>query len=331
MRLMERDQVGKAQSFENFVANVDKGETPMTTLLPKGSKTTDTIHNWQVEKYQVAGREGVPDGKDEDTFKHNNRVILQMVLQKFRVGYGISDFATETKVHGVANELANQALHATVALKRAIEMQIGSDSDARMEDNGVRGMEFRGAFTWLQAAEQGVLPVPADYRPQGTYTGTLANLTEILLNAAGRTAYKERKGKAHFHAFVGIDLHGALADMLVYRSNVANKTVVQSLNMNSKDKTYLHSVDRIEAVWGTADLYPHSFLRHTVDGEPGAGGRSDLSGLFMILNMWNLHWSRSPRRESLEDKGGGPRGFVDAICTLCCKNPLGQFALTINS
>ncbi len=329
MKLMERDQVGKVQSYESIVANVDKGELPITSMLPKGSKPTDTIHNWQVEQYRAKKREGVPDGKDEDKFNHNKRFPLQMVVQKFREGYGISDLSTETKVHGVPSELAAQALHATVTLKRAIEMQVASDSDARLLDDGVRGTEFRGAFAWLQEAAQANLPVPEDFRPGGTYTGTLAALTENLFNDAGRTAYKERKGKAHMHGFVGIDLHQVFNDFLTYRSNVANKTVIQQVNMSQKDKTYVNAVSRMECTWGSVDLFPHSFLRHDINGEEGAG--SHISGLFMILNMWSLHYSRAPRRVSLEDKGGGPRGFVDAIATLCCKNPLGQFAATINS
>lgn len=328
-QLMERDQAGKVESYENLVANVDKGEMPIMTMLPKGSKPTDTIHNWQVKQYKKAKREGIPDGKDEDTFNHNQRFPLQMVVQKFREGYGVSDLATETKVHGVSNELAEQALDATVALKRAMEMQIASDSEARLVDDGVRGMEFRGVFNWLQTGAHSVLDIPEDFRPAGTYSGTLANLTEIAFNAVGRAAYKERKGKVKLHGFIGIDLAAAFDDFLAYRSNVANKTPVQSVNMNQKDRTYMSTVTRIEATWGTVDLFPHSFLRHDVNGEETAG--SHLSGLFMALEMWKLHYSRAPRRVSLEDKGGGPRGFVDAIATLCCLNPLGQFAAPINS
>jgi hypothetical protein len=53
-------------------------------------------------------------------------------------------------------------------------------------------------------------------------------------------------------------------------------------------------------------------------------------GYVLDMDMVELRYNRKPRFQELEDRGGGPRGIVDAICALCVKSPLalGKFAPT---
>jgi hypothetical protein len=43
----------------------------------------------------------------------------------------------------------------------------------------------------------------------------------------------------------------------------------------------------------------------------------------MNWDLWELRYNRQPAFNENPDLGGGPRGYVDAICGLVAYNPLG--------
>jgi hypothetical protein len=330
-QLLERNQTGKIQSYEELVAVADMGALPITSMLPKGKKLTDSTHTWQLEEYddEESDHEGIPDGVDVTDVEHNGRESTSMCWQYFRRAYGISTLAGQTQVHGVKNEMARQVLSNTIIFKRKMEKRFASDAEARTTDDGTRGYETRGMFKWLQNAAQDVLPVPENFRPQAPYTGTLANLSEDAFKAMMRNAFIERNGKVKLKGFVGIDLKEAIGSFLTYRTDKSGKTAVQSVNATRESKTFLECVDRIVTDSGEVDLFAHAFLRCGTNGLRSAG--SHKSGLFVDINMWALNWNMAPQTKDLEDRGGGPKKYIHALATLMCKNPLGQFATMSDS
>ena len=328
MQLLERNQVGKVESFEELVAVVDTGATPVTSKLPKGKKQTQALHNWQVKEYQDLDLKGTPDGKDVTDVDHNSREILQMYWQYFRHAFGISTLAGESSVHGVKGEMAEQTLDAFVAFKRMIERRLVSGLPVRMQDDGVRGTEFRGMFDWLTPAAQADLPVPDGFRPSSTYSGTLANFDEDEFKALIRACYKETKGPVTLDAVVGIDLKAAMDLMLTYRTDKTDKTVVQCLD-KSRNRVFEDLVEVFRVAGGTVNVQEHPFLRYNENGTESAG--THLSGLFLNMKMWKLNWNRAPNRHKLENRGGGEKAYIDALCNLICLNPLGQRAAPIDS
>ena len=77
-------------------------------------------------------------------------------------------------------------------------------------------------------------------------------------------------------------------------------------------------MDIFEGDFGTLELIPSLFL--AMD----ASSAEQLSrGYVLDMDMIELRYNRKPRYQELEDRGGGPRGIVDAICALCVKSPLG--------
>lgn len=327
-QLLERNQIGKVESYEELVAVVDQGKTPITSMLSKGKKQTQALHNWQVKDYEESDMKGTPDGVDVTDVNHNSREVLQMYWQYFRYAFGVSTLAGESSVHGVKNELAEQTVDAAVTFKRKIEKRIGSDFDVRTTDDGVRGTEFRGMFEWLSADAQAALPVPADFRPQGEYTGTKANFDEDAFKTALNTCYKERNGPASLDAFIGIDLKAVIDLWLTYRETISGKTLVQCLD-NKRNRVFEDVVDRLVTSSGEVTLHAHPYLRCDINGAATAG--THISALFVDLSMWSLNWNRAPERHKLENRGGGEKAYFDALCNLICKNPLGQFAAKIDS
>lgn len=330
-QMLERNQVGKVQSYEELVAVADIGALPFTSMLPKGKKLTDSTHTWQLEKYddEESEHEGVPDGVDVTDVDNVGRDTASMNWQYFRRAFGVSTLAGQTQVHGVKKEMARQVYANTIIFKRKIEKRLCSDAEARATDDGIRGYETRGVFKWLQNAAQTVHEVPAAYRPQAPYSGTLANFSEDSLKTLMQNAFIERNGQVKLKGFVGIKLKEQIGTFLSYRTDKSSKTAVQSLNANRDSKLFLECVDRVVTDSGEIDLFPHAFLRCGTDGLRVAG--SHLSGFFVDPSMWSLNWNMAPTTKDLEDRGGGPKKFIHAIATLICLNPLGQFAATIDS
>jgi hypothetical protein len=331
MQLLERNQVGKVQSYEELISIVDQGNLPITTMLPKGNKQTDSTHTWQMEEYadEDSGHEGTPDGVDVTDVEHQARETASMVWMYFRKAYGVSKLATMTKVHGSKGELARQRIAFMIHFKRMIEKRIASAEEARLTDDGVRGTEFRGIYGWLQNAAQTVLPVHEDFRPQAPYSGTLANFSEDSLKTLMKNAYKERNGKVKLKAFLGIDLKELISTFLTYRTDKSSKTLVQSVNMNREQKLFMECVERVVTDSGEIDLFDHAFLRCATTGSRVAG--SYLSGIFIDPKMWKLNWNQAPDVHKLENRGGGDKEYIDAVANLICLNPLGQFAAKIDS
>jgi hypothetical protein len=330
-QLLERNQTGKIQSFEELVAVADMGALPFTSMLPKGKKLTDSTHTWQLEKYddEESDHEGTPDGVDVTDVENVGRDTASMTWQLFRRAFGISTLAGQTRVHGVKNEMARQVLANTIIFKRKIEKRLCSGEEARTTDDGTRGYETRGVYGWLQNTAQSVLPVPDGYRPQAPYSGTLANFSEDSLKTLMQNAFIERNGQVKLKGFVGIKLKEQIGSFLSYRTDKSSKTVVQSLNANRDSKLFMECVDRVVTDSGEIDLFPHAFLRCGTDGNRVAG--SHLSGFFIDPKMWMLNWNMAPETKDLEDRGGGPKKYIQALATLICLNPLGQFAATIDS
>lgn len=326
-QLLEENMVGKVESFEEYISIVDNGRTPLTTSIPKGKKLTQALHNWQVEEYEDLDLEGTPDGVDVTDVEHSDGELLQMNWGYFRHAFGVSTLAEQAEVHGAKGAYARQVRKGSVAFKRKIEKRIGSSLPARNVDNGTRGREFAGMFDRLSTSAQSVHPVPADYRPSSAYTGSLADFDEDELKALVQGAYKEAKGPVDLTAFLGIELKDKIDNMLVYKSTKSGKTVAQTIDTR-RNKVIDDTVGQVVVAGGKVTLRETPFLRYNLAGAEQAG--THLSGLFINLNMWCLNWNQAPTVYNLENRGGGKKGYIAAVCTLICKNPLGQRMAEIN-
>jgi hypothetical protein len=332
MEIMERNMVGKYESWEEVIVNVDAGQTPYTSMATKQHKPVDVIDNWQVESYDDSPIRGVPDGKDASDFRGQQRKRIKGVIQKTWHNPGVSDLATEVKVHGnPQGEMARQIAKSLVQVKRQIEKRNLSALDQRDTDDGTRGYETRGNFSWLDVDAQDTLPVPDGFRPTSAcyYSGTLANFTETQFKTMQRAGFKLRKGPTKLDGFCGIDLLQKFADFRDYADDVASMTTTRSLNMSAEARALINVVQRLETQAGTVDLHPVSFLKHDLEGVEQDG--THLSGLFLDMSMFAVNWIRKPRVLRLEYKGGGEKAIVDAIWMNKCLNPLGHLAADIDS
>lgn len=330
--LNETQQEGVPESFLDLITSADMAECPVTSMLSKSAKKKgeDNLHWWTVKGYRKPNLKGTPDLKDVSEFKHNPRKKLYGIRQKTRDGVAVGDLASLNEVAGVSDEMAEQVDDALDVVKQSLEARVLCAHDCLDEDDGDEGMETRGAFSWLSTSAQSTLPVPADFRPDQSYSGTLAAFDEQELIDMSDGAFKQRRGKKDMLGIVGIDLKSKMDKWLSMRADEGSRHNVLSVNQNY-NKEFIQCVDRLVLSSATIDLITSNFLLYanTAEAEETAG--THMSGLFICKDMWNLDFSRDIRVMQLENKGGGPRAFVDAVWCLECLNPLGQFAAQITS
>ena len=148
---------------------------------------------------------------------------------------------------------------------------------------------------------------------------TSASLTEANVQDVLQSIY-EQTGKVSTYSLIcGPNLKRAFTGFT--RTQFASTNVasaIRTLNQDAEAKKITSTVDIFEGDFGTLELIPSLFLAKN------ASTAEQLSrGYVLDMDMVELRYNRKPRFQELEDRGGGSRGIVDAICALCVKSPLG--------
>lgn len=332
MQAFESELVGKRQSLADVIANIQVTTQPFTSMLEKRTKPKNQPHSWQAEVYPDVDHNGVPDGKDVDTFDSQPRALLQCYSQKFWRNPAVSDFSDEAEVAGAGGgEFARQKAVAMVLLKRKMEQRFLSASDTLLSG---KVYETRGMFSWISNTAQTTFPVDATVRPAAAqiYTGTLANFKERGTSSFGSmcaSSFIARKGPMTMDAFLGIYLKQVFTEFTQYQETKASFNSVRQFVQQQDTKTLTSTIDSLVTDTGTYRLHTSAFLRKTTAGADVAG--THLSGIVVDMDMVGLAYTRLPRIFPQENKGGGPRAICDAIALCMVDNPAGMMKMQIDS
>jgi len=306
-------------------------------MAKKGAEPINPLTQWQADAFNAAT---VPAGVLSNTdvsssdFVDNaaNRVLLSARIQKFREVPSVDDLAqhvSEVAGIGKKKEMARAVSKSLEQMKRSMEAAFCSDQEG-VEQSGVTPYKTRGLGKWIQNGAQSDLPVNSAYRTPTASINTTAtaSLTENNIQDMLQSLY-EQTGKAQTYSLVcGPALKRQFTSFT--RTQFASTNVASAIRvLNQKDSSKIvSSVDIFEGDFGTLELIPSLFLAKdaTVNAAAVQNGR----GYVLDMDMVELRYNRKPRFQELEDRGGGPRGIVDAICALCVKSPLalGKFAPT---
>jgi hypothetical protein len=327
--IYEKDQVGKREDLADILSCVVAEETPFTSMLSKEGKPSNKIMNYQAKRYPNRAFAGVMDGEDVSTYNEQApRAVLTAVCQKFVEPWMVSDFADEAVVAGLPKgEKGEQKAAALINLKFAIEGKLLSATECSVDDGGSTPNVTRGAINWLSADAQAVYPVDSNFRtPTGCrFTSALSGLTEAAFQNLLAAAWTSRRGVSVLDGFVGITLKRVFDNWSSLTDAGASFATfpVRTFNQSAESKALVKVIDILKFSEATVRLHPSAYIAK--DSSTGADtAYTPRSGLFLDMAMWKLAWTRKPRMVDLEDKGGGPRGFADAILGLKCFNPLGQ-------
>ena len=334
--IYEKDQVGKREDLADILSCIVAEETPFMSMLKKEGAPTNKIMNYQCKRYPDRAFEGVLDGEDVATYNDQApRALLTAVTQKFREPWFVSDFGDNATVAGLPKgEKGEQKASALINLKFAIEGRLLSNEECSVDDGATVANETRGAIMWLSNTAQAVYPVDSNFRTPAAsrHTSALSGLTEAAFQALLASAWTKRRGVATLDGFVGITLKRTFDNWSSLADAGASFGTfpVRTWNQSAESKALIKVIDILKFSEATVRLHPSAYIGKT--SSTGADSEyTPRSGLFLDMAMWSLAWTRKPRLIDLEDKGGGPRGFADAIVGLKCFNPLGQCLVYTNS
>ena len=328
-------QTGIRQDLSDLIAVVDAKSCPVVSTAKKGSEPINPTTQWQADAFNsttlpagVLSNTDIAAGDYIDNAA--NRAILSARVQKFREVPSVDDMAQSiSEVAGVGKkkEMARAVTKSLEQIKRSMEAAFCSDQESA-EQSGVNPYKTRGLGAWIQNGAQTDLPVAAGYRtPTASINTTVtASLTETNVQDLLQSIYLQTGKVQTYSLIAGPALKRAFTNFT--RTQFASTNVaaaIRTLNSNAEDKKFTNTVDIFEGDFGTLELIPSLFL--------AAGGTSAVQlarGYVLDMDMIELRYNRKPRFQELEDRGGGPRGIVDAICALCVKSPLGlgKFAAT---
>lgn len=329
-------QTGIRQDLSDLIAVVDAKSCPVVSMAKKGSEPISPLTQWQADAFGTPSLTGVLSNSDVTASDYEdqaaNRVLLSARIQKFRRVPSVDDLAnTVSEVAGIGKkkEMARAVSKSLEMLKRDMEATFCSDQNSR-EQNGANAYLTRGLGRWIQNGEQGDLPVNEKYRtPTGSINATAtASLTENNIQDMLQSIYSQTGKVSTYSLVCGPTLKRQFTAFT--RTQFASTNVASAIRvLNQKDENKIVStVDIFEGDFGTLELIPSLFL--AADASVNAAAVQNGRGYVLDMDMVELRYNRKPRFQELEDRGGGPRGIVDAICALCVKSPLalGKFAPT---
>jgi hypothetical protein len=329
-------QTGIRQDLSDLIAVVDAKSCPVVSMAKKGAEPINPLTQWQADAFGAPTLAGVLSNSDVTSSDYEdqaaNRVLLSARIQKFRRVPSVDDLAnTVSEVAGIGKkkEMARAVSKSLEMLKRDMEATFCSDQEGR-EQSGSNAYLTRGLGRWIQNGAQGDLPVNANYRtPTGSINATAtASLTENNIQDMLQSIYSQTGKVSTYSLVCGPTLKRQFTSFT--RTQFGTTNVASAIRvLNQKDENKIVStVDIFEGDFGTLELIPSLFL--AADATTNAAAVQNGRGYVLDMDMVELRYNRKPRFQELEDRGGGPRGIVDAICALCVKSPLalGKFAPT---
>ena len=329
-------QTGIRQDLSDLIAVVDAKSCPVVSMAKKGAEPINPLTQWQADAFGAPTLAGVLSNSDVTSSDYEdqaaNRVLLSARIQKFRRVPSVDDLAnTVSEVAGIGKkkEMARAVSKSLEMLKRDMEATFCSDQNSR-EQFQTDSYLTRGLGRWIQNGAQGDLPVNANYRtPTSSINATAtASLTENNIQDMLQSIYSQTGKVSTYSLVCGPTLKRQFTSFT--RTQFASTNVASAIRvLNQKDENKIVStVDIFEGDFGTLELIPSLFL--AADATTNAAAVQNGRGYVLDMDMVELRYNRKPRFQELEDRGGGPRGIVDAICALCVKSPLalGKFAPT---
>lgn len=322
--LIFTEQVGVRQALSDLIAMTDVKSTPLVSMAVKDSEPLSNVFQWQADSYKDPEFDGVLSNKDVDSFDNpaEERVLLEGRVQKFRRVSKVDDFAENVnEVAGVKSEMARAVKKDLEHIKRDLESAMCSDRDSQKQ-NGTNPNRCRGLGAWIQTGAQSDLPVPASQRPPSgsVVTTAIASMTSETIQDFIQSMYEQVGKPIQYVLLCGPTLKRKFTTFSQTQfgsTNVASS--IRTFMQLAGDKKITQAVDVFEGDCGTLDLMLSLFLAK--DQASGVGLRR---GYAFDPDAVKLGYKRRPRFKPLEDQGGGPRGFTDAIAGWKIGSPLGM-------
>jgi hypothetical protein len=325
--LIEINQVGKREDFADVIAMVDNKSTPFTSMVPKGSEPANTIYDWQADAYDTPVLGGIIDGKDVLDTDYVNPAALRAKLhgriQKFRKAFMISDMAQNVSdVAGIGKrgEQQRAVKKVIIELKRSMEATFCSDQDSQADNGSTLAYLTRGMGKWITNTAQGDLPVPSTYLTPAASIATMTTATMIEddVNNVMASIYNQTGQQKDFDLLCGTSLKSRFSSFAAWVPASVTTVPLRRYTQDATSKTIVATVDRWQGDFGGVNLVLSLYLAADSAVANVRNGR----GYLVDWDQVELRYNRQPGYKENPDLGGGPRGYVDAICGLVVYSPL---------
>ena len=343
------DQTLQVNDYYSKVIRAKRYKNVIQAILKRGEKPKQWKQEIEIEGETIAQNIAAPEGGDFDESNLAKRVnpYIEVQLQKFRSikGFMVTDEAQElpgwTEKVG-EKQLARQQRRDAEEVAYSIDCTLGSlqEAVARGTSTATRA-KTRGMMNWLAklatftdaaaASLHGVQTIPKEFCPTAGINDDVTDATkfnEALFKAELIKAALEG-GDEHLQltGLVGLKLKALMSEWLGKAKTVSGMdTVIRRTEPKARKIELICDEFSYDGVSVRTLLCNH--LGCTM-GEIGAtvkpGTVSQYSGAFIRTEFWSIDTLVPMRKRMLENKGGGERGFHEAILRLACRNPLAQF------
>ena len=325
---------GQREDISDAMVLIEPGDTPLFSMCKKSKEPANVLFQWPADRYSDPQTAGVLANDDVSTYddEHANRVLLSGRIQKVRRAFQVDDLVENVAdLAGVGKKQAfnKAAAKALVELKIDIEAIMGSDNDSQVQ-SGSNPYKTRGIGEWIKATAQAdtATAVDSTFRtPAASINATATtSLTENNVIDVLQSIYAVRRARRNYDLVCGVALKRAFTNFI--RTATASTNVmstVRTFNSNAEDKKIVNTIDIYEGDFGILSLHVSTYLANGA-----AAAVSAARGYVLDMDLVSIGFNRKPRMEELEDRGGGRRGFCDAIFGVAVSNPsvLGKFAAT---
>ena len=322
--------VNQREDLADIIVNVDRKNTPFLSSAKKGADITNAgIYSFTADRYNDPSFDGILSNADVTTFDDPTkfRALLSARSIKVRRAVKVDDFvehASNPAGIGRRKEMAKAISKALVEVSRDLEAAFCSDRDSQ-EQNGTAPYRTRGLFRWVDNAQQGDLPVPADYRTPTTSVNTDATPTESGVQTLLQSIYSQTGQIDAMVLLCGPSLKRTFTEFTRFASGGANAALsVRSFNQSAESKKIVSSISVYEGDFGTLRIVPSLYLRKNNSNAVA----QNASGLVLDMDKCEVRFARRPRMMPLADEGGGPRSLIDAIASVACMAPQAQGKFT---
>lgn len=336
------DHALKIDDYYDKVIKAFRRNMKIQAILRRGPTPVGWMQEVEVEGDTPAYELGAVEGGDFDEtgLAKRTNLVMQIQAQKFRSkrGYLVT---RETKLLPGYTEKKGEAALARAIRKdaeevaRSIEFALGSAQEAvarGTSDSTVA--KTRGMMSWLSTSTHSVQPIPSAIMPTIGISTKAALLTEAELKRALTAAAKQAgDGELQLTMLCGIDLKQAMSNFLGKAETVNGFTnLIQRTEPKSRKIELICDEFTYDGV--TLKSLVCNTLNATLPNDNSAitqGAECFQSGVVIRPEFWSIDTLESLTAFDLPDRGGGPRGYHEAILRLACRNPVGQFAIVYNS
>lgn len=334
--------VGNREQLLDLTTVLSPRQAPVYGLLPKQAATADLVE-WTVDNLRTpdasnAVVEGIDvgiSGGDALKAQFGSLSRLNNRIQHFRDTFNVSkkqeimDSVTPVRIQEAEEKAASQVL-------RDIEAAICSDNGAVTGAAGTAG-KLRGLGVWTDPtlvstvaapttgpqSTDDVTEVPDAFKTKAGAVLSAAgeDLTESRFNGMLTSIFEETGEQQDMILVAGTSVRNSIIDGFtrVQNSTTASYNTGNGTTFNQGDGTDVnYNVEIFQGPYGIVKI---------ISANPKC--LPDQKRAY-LLDPSLLGWSEAMSMGStmLEDQGGGPRGYIDAMGTLCVKGPNGLGKIT---